>query len=211
MQKGKAILLIMAVSCMLIGCGQDEEPDVTSVSIGKDGTIIHQIVGNFEQNYYEMDGLQALASDRVAEYCADNGGDSVTLTSVEEKDGKILIQLSYATDQDYSKFNNRELFVGTLTEAYIHGYPLESIPFVSVEGEPKEYGDMENPGARQIVIIATKPTEELVVNTYGKVLYINRGMTNEPEVSFYGKKGAHITYPANEDTEESVLSYIIFE
>ena len=211
MKKGKAILLIMAVSYGLIGCGQDKEPDVSSVSIGKDGTIVHQIVGDFEQNYYEMDGLQALASDRVAEYCADNGEDSVTLTSVEEKDGKVLIQLGYATDMDYSKFNNRELFVGTLTEAYIHGYPLESVPFVTAEGEPKEYGDMEDSGAKQIVIIATKPTEELIVNTYGKVLYINRGMANEPEVSFYGKKGAHITYPANEDTEESVLSYIIFE
>ena len=67
MQKGKAILLIMAVSCGLIGCGQDKGPEVSSVTIGKDGTIVHQIVGDFEENYYEMDGLQTLASERVAE------------------------------------------------------------------------------------------------------------------------------------------------
>ena len=211
MQKWKALLLIMAVSCGLIGCGKDKEPEVSSVSISKDGTIVHQIVGDFEQNYYEMAGLQALASDRVAEYCADNGEDSVTLTSVEEKDGRILIQLRYATDRDYSKFNNRDLFIGTLTEAYIQGYPLEGVPFVSTEGKPIEFGDMEDRDSKQIAIVATKPTEELVVNTYGKVLYINRSSAGEPEISFYGKNGAHITYPASEDTDESVLSYIIFK
>ena len=211
MQKGKVVLLIMAISCGLIGCGQNAAPEVSSVSIGKDGTIVHQIVGDFEQNYYEMDGLQALASDRVAEYCADNGGDSVTLTSVEEKDGKVLIQLGYATDQDYSNFNNRELFVGALTEAYTQGYPLEGVPFVSADGKAVEFGDMEDRDSKKIVIIATKPAEELVVNTYGKTIYINRGSAGEPEISFYGKNGAHIMYPANEDTDESVLSYIIFE
>ena len=211
MRKGKAILLIMAISCGLIGCSQKKEPEVSSVSIGKDGTIIHQIVGDFEESYYEMDGLQSLASDRVAEYCADNGEGSVTLTSVEEKDGKVLIQLGYATDQDYSNFNNRELFVGTLTEAYTHGYPLEEVPFVSADGKPIEFGDMEDHDTKQIVVIATKPAEELVVNTYGKALYINRSSAGELEISFYGKKGAHITYTANENTDESVLSYIIFE
>ena len=211
MQRGKAVLLAMAVSCGLVGCGMERAPEVSSVSIGKDGTITHQIVGDFEQNYYEIDGLQALASDRVKEYCSDNGGDSVTLTSVEEKDGKILIQLGYATDKDYSNFNNREMFVGTLIEAMNLGYPLEAVPFVSTDGEPTEIGFIENYDTKLIVIIATKPAEELVVNTYGNVLYINRASAGEPEISFSGKKSVHITYPANEDMDESVLSYIIFE
>lgn len=211
MQKGKSVLLILAISFGLIGCGQDKAPEVSSVSIGNDGTITHQIVGDFEQNYYEVEGLKTLAEDRVAEYCANNGGDSVTLESVEEKDGSILIRLHYATDQDYSEFNHRELFLGTLTEAGKQGYLLEAVPFVSVDGEATEIGFMEDLDKKQIVIIATKPSEELVVNTYGKVLYINRSMTNGPDVSFSGKKGVHITYSAQEDTDESVLSYIIFE
>lgn len=210
MQKGIAILLVLALSCGLIGCGQDKAPEVSSVSIGKDGKIVHQIVGDFEQNYYEMEGLQSLAADRVAEYCADNGADSVTLESVEEKDGKILIRFDYATDRDYSEFNHRDLFVGTIKEAMDQGYPLESVPFVSSAGDAMEIGYMDNYEAKQIAIIATKPSEELVVNIYGKVLYINRG-SGETDVSFSGKKGVHITYPANENTDESVLSYIVFE
>lgn len=211
MQKGKAFLIALILSCMLIGCGGEQTPEVSSVSIGKDGSIAHQIVGGFEQNYYEIDGLKALASDRVAEYCADHGEGSVALASVEEKNGKVLIQLNYATDKDYSGFNNRELFVGTLEEAGIHGYSLEGVAFVSADGEPMELGFMEERDKKQIVIIATKPSEELVVNTYGKALYINQSATSDLDVSFYGKKGARITYPAKEGPDESVLSYIVFE
>lgn len=211
MHKGKVVLLALAVSCGIVGCGGDNAPEVSSVSIGKDGTIAHNIVGGFEQNYYEIDGLKALAEDRVTEYCADHGGDSVTLTSVEEKGDKVLIQFNYATDEDYSDFNHRELFVGTLTEADAQGYPLEAVPFVSVDGKATEIGYMEELDNKQVVIIATKPAEELLVNTYGKVLYVNRSEAGGPDVSFDGKKSAHITYPASEDTDESVLSYIVFE
>ena len=211
MQKGIAIFLVLAIFCGLVGCGQDNMPEVSSVSIGKDGVITHQIVGDFEQNYYEMDGLKTLASDRVEEYCANNGQDSVTLASVDEKDGRILIQLSYATDRDYSDFNHREMFVGTLTEALEQGYPLEEVAFVSTQGKAIEIGDMDDRDKKQVVIIATKPTEELLVSTYGKVLYANRSEAGGTEVSFYDKKGVHIAYPASEDTDECVLSYIIFE
>ena len=205
------MLFILAVSCGLIGCGQDSGPDITSVSIVKDGTIAHQIVGGFEQNYYEMDGLETLAADRVAEYCAENGQGSVTLESIAEEDDKILIHINYATDRDYSSFNKRELFVGTMAEANAMGYTLEAVPFVSTSGDATEIGFMEDYDKKQIVIIGTKPSEELVVNTYGKVLYINRSMVDGMDVSFYDKKSVHITYPASEDSDESVLTYIVFE
>ena len=211
MQKVKALLLALAISCGLVGCGQESVPDVSSVTIRKDGTIAHQIVGNFEQNYYELDGLETLASDRVAEYCADNGENSVTLSSVEEKDGKVLIQLNYASDRDYSDFNHRELYVGKLSEADVHGYQLKNVTFVTAKGESVGFDLIEDQAGKRVVVIATKPSEELVVNTNGKVLYINQSAEGGPDVSFDSNKSVHITYPANEDTDESVLSYIVFE
>lgn len=210
MRRGKAVWLIMAVVCGLAGCGQDSAPEICSVSINKDGGISHQIVGSFEQNYYDMDSLEALAADRVAAYCADNG-DSIALESVEEKDGSILIRLNYAADQDYKDFNHRELFVGTLEEAADQGYALEGVAFISADGRPMELGYMEDHDKTKIVIIGTKASEELVVNTYGKVLYINQSATSDLDVAFSGKKGVRITHPAGEDEEESVLSYIVFE
>lgn len=211
MRKGKTMLLILAAFLGLVGCGREKAPEVSSVSIGKDGVIAHRIVGDFEQSYYDKDGLTSLAEDRVAEYCADHGEDSVTLESVEEKNGSVKIQLQYATQQDYSDFNHRELFVGPLMEAGEQGYPLEGVAFVSADGEPMELGYMEEQDKKKIAIIATKPSEELVVNTYGKVLYINQSATSDLDVSFSGKKGVRISYPENGSTDESVLSYIVFE
>ena len=211
MQKWKISLLVLVIAGTLAGCGQDKTPEVKSVSIGKDGMITHQIVGGFEQNY-DMDEIEKLASDRVAEYCADNGADSVTLESVEKTDDKVLIKLNYATAQDYSDFNHREMFVGTVAEANEQGYKLENVAFVSADGNPMEISYIEDHDKTQIAIIGTKPTEELVVNIYGKVLYINQSATSDLDVSFSGKKGVHITHPEIEGSaNETILSYIIFE
>ncbi len=209
---GTAVLLMLAVICGLVGCGQGNVPEVSSVSIDKDGKIIHQIVGNFDQNYYERDGLTSLAEERVAEYCADNGTGSVTLGEIDETDGKVVIRFQYATDKDYSAFNNREFFVGTLEEAEGQGYNLGYVAFTSAKGQPMEVSEIEEPEKKRIAIIGMKPTEEIKVNTYGKVLYVNQSATSDLDVSISGKSGVSISYPAlDSGAQESVLSYIIFE
>ncbi len=211
MRKTKIIPLVLVMVCALTGCGQEKTPDVSSVSIGKDGVIAHQIVGGYEQNY-DMEELQKLASDRVEEYCAQKGPGSVTLESVDKSDDKVLIKLQYASGQDYNEFNHREFFIGTVEQANENGYQLENVAFVSPDGKPTEVGYMEEQDKKQIVIIETKPTEEMVVNIYGKILYINQSATSHQDVSIAGKKGVRITHPATEDdSDESVLSYIVFE
>lgn len=205
-------MLILSLACVLAGCGKSRMPEVSSVSIGKDGGIVHQIVGELDRDYYEMDSLKTMASDRVTEYCDDNGEGSVTLGDVTEKDGRVLIQINYSTGEDYSAFNHRELYVGSLEEADEQGYQLEGVAFISPDGKPTEFGYMEGHDTTQIVIVATKPSEELVVNTYGKVLYINQSATSDLDVSFLGKKGVRIVHPAGEENEGgSTLSYIVFQ
>ncbi len=212
MRRGKIVIPVLAITCVLAGCGDGRTPEVSSISIGKDGKISHQIVGQFEQNYYEKDGLASLAEERVAQYCSDNGADKVILGEVEEEDGKILLHFDYASGVDYSAFNSRELFVGTLDEAQAQGYNLGYVAFTSAKGAPMEISDIEDPEKKQIVIIGMKPEEELVVNTFGKVLYVNQSADSDLKVSFAGKSGASLAYPASSSGEpESVLSYIIFE
>lgn len=213
MGRWKAACLLLAMSCGLVGCGQNKTPEVSSVSIGKEGGITHQIVGSFEQNNYQLESLETLAVDRVAEYCTDNGSDSVTLGSVEEEDGKVMILFNYAAAQDYSQFNNREFYIGSLEEADAQGYYLDSVAFISADGKPTEIGDVEEWDGKQIVVVETKSGEDLLVNTYGKVLYINQSATSNLDISFSGKTGAYISHPMAEEggTDESTLSYIVFE
>lgn len=211
MRKTKIIPLVLVMVCALTGCGREKTPDVSSVTIGKDGVIVHQIVGAYEQNY-DMEELENLASDRVEQYCAENGAGSVTLEAVDKADGRVIIKLQYATQQDYNGFNHRELFVGTVAQANENGYQLENVAFVSPDGKPTEVGYMEEQDKKQIVIIETKPAEEMVVNISGKLLYINQSATSHQDVAVAGKKGVHITHPDTEDNaDESVLSYIVYE
>jgi hypothetical protein len=213
MQKGKTILLLSMMVLELVGCGQAKTADISSVSVEKDGTITHQIVGYFEQNYYDADSLENLATERIDEYCEDKGEGAVTLLSVDQQDNKVSLSLQYASPEDYSSFNNRELYVGTLEEAGQQGYSLEKVAFISTKSEPAELDSIEGQDEKQIVVIATKPGEELLVNTYGKVLYINQSADSGMDVSVAGKKSVHIVNPASEDesSEQETLSYIIFE
>lgn len=211
-RKEKTAVLILAVTCVLAGCGGSKTPEVSSLSVAKDGKVSHQIVGQFEQDYYEKDGLMTLAQERVAEYCADNGEGSVVLGEVDEQDGKVLIHFDYASGDDYSAFNNRTLFVGTLEEAEGLDYNLDYVAFVSPKGQPMEVSGIEEPEKKQIMIIGMKPAEELLVNVSGKVLYINQSAETDLDVSFAGKSGVNISYPALEtEGKKSALSYIIFE
>ena len=213
MRRGKAILILSIVTLGLVGCSQGKTADVSSISIEKDGSVTHQIIGQFEQNYYETDGLEALATERVNEYCADNGDGCVSLQSMKEQDNTIQIDLKYSEPEAYSGFNNRELYVGTLEEADNRGYAMEKIAFVSDKGEPAELGYIEHPDSKRVIVIATKPGEEIDVNTYGRVLYIIQSADSAVEVSFKGKKSVHIANPAQENNAgaKETLSYIIFE
>ena len=212
MRREKISMLILTVTCMLAGCGGEKTPEVSSLSIDKEGKVSHQIVGQFEQEYYEKDGLMSLAQERVAEYCADNGEGSVVLGEVDEQDGKVLIHFDYASGADYSAFNGRELFLGTLEEAQGQGYNLDHVAFTSPKGQPMEISDIEEPEKMQVMIIGMKPTEELLVNTFGKVLYVNQSSYTDLDVSFAGKSGVNISYPTAElGAGGSELSYIIFE
>lgn len=213
MRRWKLVLLLSIVTFGLVGCSQAKTPDVSSILIEKDGTVTHQIVGQFEQNYYETDGLEALAAERVEEYCADNGEESVILQSVEKEGSTVLINLKYAAPEDYGSFNHRELYVGPLDEADSQGYEMEKVAFVSAKGEPIELGYIEDTDNKKIAIIETKPGEEILLTTYGKVLYINQSADSGMDVSFADKRSVHIDNPVREDQsgKEETLSYIIFE
>ena len=214
MDRRKAFRLAAAVClCFVLGgCGQEKAPEISSISIDGEGAITHQIIGEFNQDYYDLDSLNGLAAERVAEHCADYGEGSAVLESVTEEEGRIKILLDYASDRDYSIFNHREMFIGTLLGAEAKGYKLDEVSFVTPDGEAVSYGSIDGQDEKQIVIIATKPSEELLVNTFGNVLYTNRSAADGVRVECTGKKSVHITNPADESGADGAgtLTYIIF-
>ncbi len=207
-----AIILTLAVmSLHLAGCGTDQAPEINTLSFGKEGEIIHRIVGQADQNYYQIEiaDLESFAAGRVEEYCAENGEKKVSLEATEEKNGTIALDFVYASPEDYSGFNNRVLYVGTLAGAADDGYELEAVPFVSIEGKAAEVGYIEEWDKKQMLILETRSGEEMLVNLPGRTLYINQSAHSGQELTFVGKKSVKISNQEEEDTTS--LSYIIYE
>lgn len=195
----------------LAGCGKEQAPEVKTLSIDKDGAIIHQVVGPLEQEYYqiEISDLEGFVAERVEEYCAENGDQTVVLESAEEEGDSILLSFRYASPEDYSGFNHRDLYVGTLADAGNAGYELEAVPLVSVEGKASEVGYIEDWDKKQLIVLETKSGEEMLVNLPGKTLYVNQSAHNGQEITLVGKKAVKISN--QEEAGTTSLSYIIYE
>ena len=210
MRKAVNVLVLSLLVLSLTGCSQEKMPEISSLSFDKEGAVLHQIVGKADQNYYQiqMSDLESFAAERVEEYCSDKGEGRVTLEAVEEKSGNILLQFRYASLEDYSGFNHRVLYIGSLEDA-VDEYYLESVPFVSVEGQASEIGYMDGWDAKKMLVLETKGGEDILVNLPGKTLYINQSADSSQEVAFVGKKSVKVSN--QEETEASALSYIIYE
>lgn len=185
----------IAIIFLFTGCGKEKAPQMDTVSVQKDGTIKHTIVGQFERHYYDTDGISELAREKASDY---GMADSVVCESVENNEGKIIIKMSYQTGEDYTNYNNRELFSGTVSEAYAQGYSFADM--VGKDGNGVEESEISSAGENHVVIVQTNPGEELDVNVYDKILYVSG------HVTLSGKTDALIT-----GSEEEQLSYIIFQ
>lgn len=195
----------------LFGCGQEKAETVTSLSFGKEGEVLHRIVGKTDQSYYQIQAadLEAFAAERVAEYCAQKGEGRVALEKVEEKDGQVFLDFRYASPEDYSAFNSRALYVGGILGAAEAGYSLEAVSFVTAAGEAAESDVMEKPEKKRLVVLETKGGEEMLVNLPGKVYYVNQIAAGDGEVAFAGKKSVKVTNQGDEGA--FALAYIIYE
>lgn len=211
MRKVVKTLALTVLVLGLAGCGKTDVPDVKTLSFGKDGEILHQVVGTSDQDYYQiqMSDLEEFVAERVEEYCAENGAQKVILESAQEKDGSILLKFRYSSPEDYSGFNYRKLYVGTLADAEDAGYELEAVPFVSIDGEASEIGYIEERDKKQLIVLETKSGEEMLVNLPGKTLYINQDAHIGQEITLVGKKAVKISNQEEEGTTS--LSYIIYE
>lgn len=195
MCKWKKMLIMTAALCMLAGCGSLSSEDINTISIHKDGKIEHTIVEQFERNYYDEDELSQMAQEKVGNY--NNGGDNIACESVKAGDGKIVVKMIYQSEADYTEFNNRELFCGTVKQASEKGYSLQNL--VSADGEALSAADLDALSENHIVIVQTKKGEELDVRVYDTIVYASE------DITFSGKKDALITAG-----EEDRLSCIIF-
>lgn len=192
------IVMVMALMYALTGCGRvNASPsDMDTLSVTKEGKLVQTIVDQFDQNYYDVDELEAMTQEKIALYSEGNG--DIVCESVEENEGVVIVKIAYQSGEVYEDFNDSEFFYGTVQEAAGEGYSIKSM--VSNDGQAlseEELAQIEN---NHVVIIRTEAEEELCVNVYDKILYISA------DAVLSGKKDAII-----EAGDGDKLSCIIFK
>lgn len=196
MKKWKLTLIVMAVAYVMIGCGDSNLSNTNTVSVQKDGSIKQTIVEQFERNYYDVEELTTMAQEKISQF--GDGTQKVVCDSIKEKDGKIVVEMTYQSGTDYTEFNNRELFNGTVAEALAKGYSLKDA--VSEDGTDISEEQLAQINENHVIVVGTKEGEELNVQVYDKILYTSGN------VIISGKEDAHIGAEG-----EDMLSYIIFK
>lgn len=124
---------LVAVMClgMLAGCGSSYAADESTVFVLKDGKIVSTDVEDFDEGTYDADGLKDYVNQTIDTYSDENGKGLVKLKSLSVKDNKAVLTLEYASASDYQKFNEIELFTGSVAEALAAGYSFDA-DFASV-------------------------------------------------------------------------------
>jgi uncharacterized protein YxeA len=203
MKKTIATLLALVLCIgMLTGCGTNYATEESTVFVQKDGKVVSTDVESFSDSYDEEE-LKNYVETTISEYTAQYGEDSVTLKDVAVADGKATLILSYASPEDYSRFNGIELFTGSIAEALAAGYKFD-VDFADVTGDTPtacSASDFTGEDGYKVVVIKTNAN----VNVSGKICYVS-----QKNVSLVDKKTISIAVgnqlidgaAVNEETEE---------
>ncbi len=209
MRKTKTVaVMVLLAGLFLWGCGDNQSGDsemeveaaeemTAEVEVGKDGSITETLVEDFAEDYYDEESLRTMILSESAEFTRNHAGEKVSVDKLEQKDGVVTLQISYSSAEVYSEYNTDEynsknLFWGTVKEAYDAGYSLD-VSLQDVKGENtigrQELLEM----GEQYILISENPMQ---VKVPGKIQYASSNVTvsGKSEARFSGDEAASDKY-----------------
>lgn len=176
----------------MAACGSAVSAEETAVILNKDGSITGRIVEEFGKNYYGEEDIREYTQKAIGVYNAKTGNDkSTSLTKVEVKDGTVYLTMEYESAADYTAFNKKLLFAGTVAEAYEAGYDLDvTLQDVSEEGSSIGKSEILQMGDHHIVIAE----ETVKLNLPSKALYVSDAVKLADAKNVMAGGGSGYTY-----------------
>lgn len=176
MKKWKMLLLVGCIAGLLCACGMlGGDVDTTTVSFDKDGKVTETIVEDFSQPYYDEEELKKDIATEISAYNSKSGdAEAITLGDVELGDDKMIrVEMNFKSCADYKAFNEKELFWGTVADAYSAGYEFTSMRDAVQEGVVLSAADVLEKGEMHMVIL--EEAQQVIVP--GKICYISDGVS----------------------------------
>jgi len=188
MRKWAVIGALAVLTLSMTACGDTDtksvskkEEQVTSVSIGKDGTIDSVIVETFQEPYYTLESLASMIQDDIDGFQKEKPGTEIVLESCElygENQDFVKVKISYDSDDSYTNFNHEIFFVGSIQEAYEQGFDFN----VKLIKPDKEDADEEDYtiGKKELLELSEHHIvimeESMRVKCFDEILYISEGV-----------------------------------
>lgn len=197
-----SILAFAAMSVMVSCSSKSEEAEGTFISFGKDGSVQSHITESFvpenaSENYYDEAELQQSILSQAASYNRNAENGSITVEKVEAKDDMVIVQMTYASTQDYAAFNKAVLFMGEASKAAEEGYEL-NVVLSSIKDANETVGKADILAMKDAMLLITNVSDTIILN--GKALYVSGNVT----VSGNAKA-------VMRSAEDNGLAYIIFK
>lgn len=198
------VSVILAFSC-LYGCGTQLDVEESTIYLDKKGKVVSIDIEPFEKEYYDADELQEYVEKEIEAYTSENGKKTVVLEEISVDEAVANLKMKYASAEDYTKFNDIELYTGTVIKAMAEGYDF-NVDFAVVEdGKIKEKADrdkvLENDDYKVAIV---KANTNVVVD--GEICFVS---TENVEVT--GKNTIKIRGNMEAEQTTEVLTYVVFK
>ena len=118
------MLLLLAFAA--VGCSKEkkiikaEDVTVGTILVKSNGTLQVATVEEFNKNYYKLSELQDYIGKEVVAFNKAAGEEKITIDSIELREGKAIMILTYSGMDQYAAFNK-------VTAAYFNG-GIKDIP-----------------------------------------------------------------------------------
>ena len=195
-KRGFLLAAVIGAGCILTGCSSFS-PEVTGISVSKNGTVTEVVRESFDASYYSEEELKSTVESEIADYNSSHSERAVKKKSLKIKDGEAQMRLEYDSYQDYAGFNHVGFYVGDINGAIQAGYAFEGSFYPVLDGAVSQnsvWGSSLMSGTNYKTMVVN---EALLVDVPGKICYVSEG------VKVTGKSEAV--------TENSDTSYILYE
>lgn len=150
-----AVVILVAFFVAFFIGAFDKKSDVTTLTVGRNGSIVFEERVNLDENTDE-EKLRSFVKETIDEYNASADAGDVRLKKCEVSGNQVYLKTFYRNAKVYHDFTGLTFFVGTIEEAAKAGYELQ-VPMVSVDGGKKgnrtQWQELQKNKSGKIVIV----------------------------------------------------------
>lgn len=193
----KRIIVLVLSLILLFVCGCGEKVTENSISVSNSFEITEVTVEDATEDV-DLDEMKETIEKEISDYYITTMGKAVELKDLYEEDGRIITELEYGKYDVYNAYNNKNLYVGSIHNAFEieDNTYFYDVVFLSAKDnkEVKVVDVIENTGDRVVIF-----EDDYIYHVGGKICYISEN------VELVDKKSARLK------NGESGLGYIIYK